>query len=133
MKKKTLDLWPKSVGKRFRTTPLLILKQQATLLRERTHDVLLAEVKTDLVGGKLRHTFYIVTPYLQDYRFGLFSIVYDSERLYPAYIVTVNEPRKLTSERELIDELKRTFRSPETKRTIKALISGKTNPTGQGQ
>jgi hypothetical protein len=97
------DLWPDDIAVLDTKPPTTILKEQATLLGEKTKNIITAEVEqidhmniflTHDENGKdmgkdikikFGYNFYIVAPALGNYRYELFSLYYDIE-MYPLYI-----------------------------------------------
>src|SRR5258708_10852906 len=96
------DLWPEDIAQVSNKAPVTILKEQASLLGQRTKNIVTAEVRQleqsseyEIVGeirsGELgnrphydfNYRFYIVAPALQDYHFKLFDLSHNVE-LYPA-------------------------------------------------
>ena len=67
------DQWPQELRSSELTPPVVILKEQAALLGEKTEYRLRAEVVTQNMDGTLFHSFYIVAPSLQNYRYKLFG------------------------------------------------------------
>src|SRR5258708_38598954 len=96
------DLWPEDIAQVSNKAPVTILKEQASLLVQKTKNIVTAEVRQleqsseyEIVGeirsGELgnrshydfNYRFYIVAPALQDYHFKLFDLSHNVE-LYPA-------------------------------------------------
>lgn len=67
-------------------TPLMIMREQANILRHATKSVLHASISTTpLALGRMRHSFYLVAPLLNDYRHLLFQVEHGIEP-YPARV-----------------------------------------------
>jgi hypothetical protein len=139
------DLWPATLPTPEVTPPLSILREQASLLESKTNGLVKAEVRS---SGKLsslyengerfkeerpefRHSFYLVAPALEDYRYLLFDVIHPVEKMYP---LVINDPphrkRKIKdesdfvhSEEEFKDALKKIFASEKTLKVIQALIA----------
>ena len=94
MSQATRDLWPDSIGVDAVAPPVVILREQAPLLGERTHGIVRAEVEStqqssdkiddyleDVLPPEARvvhsHTLYLVAPALDNYRYSLLSVQYD--------------------------------------------------------
>ena len=81
-----LDLWPTDLPEDSLTiTPVAILRQQATLLGNRTKNIVEARVKPPmetLPDKKFYYRFDIVAPCLGDYFYSLFTISHPIE-FYP--------------------------------------------------
>src|SRR5262245_38143551 len=83
------DLWPTDIEKAEKLeTPVSILKQQASLLGERTNQIVTAKVaQTDKDHGlpdsdDFAYVFFIAAPALGNYRYRLFTVAHGIE-LYP--------------------------------------------------
>lgn len=81
------NLWPEDIGGATHRTPLTILKEQASLLGQRTKNIVTAEVQRLAVNTlyAFNYRFYIVGPALENYHYGLFALSFDT-RLYPAVL-----------------------------------------------
>lgn len=127
------DLWPDDIAPTIeQVPPVTILKQQAALLGRRTKNVIEGEVKTEAANsrGFLRHTFYLVAPALNFYRYPLLTVEHPVTTMYPAKI-TVSGPekdspkKKLTAKNEQLFKkyLKLIFSYNETKKITGALLA----------
>ncbi len=141
-----IDLWPSEFSTVDQRSPLTILKEQASLLGEKTQNIVIAELEyTPPAGGwrqnnyPFKYGFLLTCPALGNYRFGLFSIAYDIE-MYPVSFILdsdvaeeiieqthlepgMNGELKASNEEEFIEILKRIFSSRKTARVIRALLS----------
>jgi hypothetical protein len=100
------DLWPDDIATAKMPVPLAILKEQATALGQKTHNVVEGEVRS--VQDESRpgqsnfvYAFYIVGPALGGYRYRLLTIAYPVET-YPVEISL--EPEILTYVRKELRE-----------------------------
>src|SRR5436309_2263893 len=118
----TQDFWPTDL-KAAATAPAAILRQQAALLGQKTHNLVEAQVETVSSPPYLIHNFVLVAPSLDNYRFNLFRIHHEIAPMYPVIASQKNTQRKLESEEELLEWLKQTLGSEETKRVINSLLS----------
>jgi hypothetical protein len=145
----TVDsLWPtdiKATSKRL--SPVAILKRQASLLGERTKNLVEAEVETKAADHqkKLQHWFYLVAPALDFYKYPLFRVEHSPTQFYPLSIrfnvraetstkgdrsskfegITSREQvmmLRVKSEGEFTAHLKTIFAADETKKVIQSLI-----------
>jgi len=141
-----IDLWPSELSTVDQRSPLTILKEQASLLGEKTQNIVIG-VLEDLPGvGPLllknypfKYGFLLTCPALGHYRFRLFSIGFDID-IYPVHFdldsdvfeefIEANpvEPGKdgalqASNEEELIEILKRIFSSRKAVQVIRALLS----------
>lgn len=128
-----VDLWPETIKFEKMITPVIILRQQASLLGKKTKNIVQAEVEkgTDDISGLFAYTLYIVAPALYNYRYKLLSISY-SVHLYPVAISIEDEeimkiiPSKFihaNSEDEFKEALKAIFHSNKVLRIISILLS----------
>lgn len=125
------NLWPDEIA--FVTDdlpPVTILKQQASLLGQKTKNIVEAEVKTTSadVEGILRHTMYLVAPALCFYRYPLIDVEHEVTSMYPVTIKMSRsdiKQKKISArdEKEFKDVLKRVFADEETKKVIGALLA----------
>ena len=85
------DLWPSTIGERVDDSPVSIMRDQAKLLGQKTHNLVEAEVGTGSPqDGNFIYHFYIVAPTVNDYHFRLFTVEHGIE-MYPLTIY-VDEP-----------------------------------------
>jgi hypothetical protein len=133
MAKTIPDLWPQEeFGALGELPPVTILREQATHLGERTHNLVEAQVRTTAPSADhFLHHFELVAPALDNYTYPLFSVAHDI-RLYPLTVdfhpsSSLSEGFKAQTQEEFLDRLRTIFASPETKRIIQALISQSTS------
>ncbi len=69
----TQNLWPDFPTEEIKG-PKAILNEQARYLAEKTKTILLGDVVTTHRSGVFNHSFYIVAPTLDGYRYKLFSV-----------------------------------------------------------
>lgn len=80
------DLWPKEI-EQVMLTPMAIMRAQATILRERTKNLLEAEiVSRDVPTNRLKHTFVLIAPALERYSYSLFTVEHEKNLVYPAAV-----------------------------------------------
>src|ERR1044071_5642497 len=97
------DLWPNDIAPTMeQVPPVTILKQQAALLGRNMKNVIEGEVETDTADFQrfLRHTFYLVAPALNFYRYPLLTVEHDVTKMYPAE-VTVALQEKFSPPKQL--------------------------------
>jgi len=143
------NLWPENLTVTETKAPVIILREQASLLGETTQNIVEAEVRNtdafpDMRRAKeddmgFRYVFYIVAPALGNYRYKLFTI-WHSVDLYPVIICPDQDIRdelypdshkdeiQAESENEFVGMLKAIFHSRRTGNIIQALISQSTAP-----
>jgi hypothetical protein len=141
-----IDLWPNELSTVDQRSPLTILKEQASLLGEKTQNIVIAVLENFIRGGPLtkriypfKYKFVLTCPALGNYRFRLFSSGYDIY-MYPVCFdldsdvaqeireKTHIEPGKngsfqASNEEEFIEILKRIFSSRKAVQVIRALLS----------
>ncbi|MDM8542273.1 hypothetical protein QUF90_14425 [Desulfococcaceae bacterium HSG9] len=140
-----LDLWPPEIANERIKTPVMILREQASLLGEKSGNLVQGEVVGDNNNPKnLIYYFYVVAPTLGNYRYQLFALEHETIT-YPLKIhveeLILDEIRTnvktdsktdnfmeyeiihVDNEAGLIETLKAIFRSNRTRRIITALMS----------
>jgi hypothetical protein len=140
MAKATEDLWPEIDGA-VESTPVGILRQQASLLGPKTQNVVGAEVSTASVGVYIQHRFLLVAPALDNYRYHLLTVSHAAADLYPVTFDALDDEverevrteaggealqaGKITagSEEEFLSILRKILSSERTQRVINALLS----------
>lgn len=124
MAKSTLDLWPTDIKADNMVTPLSILKEQASLLGGKTQNLVEAEVQTKPLGAEFSHSFLLVAPTLDNYRYKLFAVLHALD-MYPLKIVDENGGIRyeVHSQEEFVEKLREVLTSEKTKSVINALIA----------
>ena len=136
------DLWPESIKvKTDEIAPVTILKQQAAFLGKKTKNLVEAHVETRKTDYQrlLQHSFYLVAPALDFYKYILFRVEHHATSWYPLQItdlLTENGKASIEhvesnrqsryevgSEEKFIEKLKEIFASQETQRVIESLIA----------
>lgn len=142
------DLWPKDVGQVEVKAPVTLLREQASLLDEKTKHIVTATVErggTELMelleleqGNVFNYNFYIVAPALE-YRYKLFSIMHGID-MYPVEVIFEGEAElkkevgrkfkgaapghvKASSEEEFLLVLRAIFNSGKTRKIIGAVLA----------
>ena len=133
------SLWPDDIQVVKEKAPVTILREQASLLGQKTKNLVTAEVRPTekLLGLGFGFAFYIVGPALGNYRYMLFMISHDIE-LYPAQIWFDDEESvkeifpwvtnsgrvvQAKSEDEFLEFLGAIFRSQKTRQVIQAILA----------
>lgn len=119
----TENLWPKILLNEVEKSPKSILNEQAKFLSDSTKNILNAVVVT--IGyndGNIEHTFDIIAPSLNGYRYSLMTISQQGFQLYPCNLHS-KKTYAISNENDLLKKLKEIFSSDETKKIIYALIS----------
>jgi hypothetical protein len=130
-----IDLWPPSFEAVSEPNPPIdILREQAALLEQKTGGVVLAEVLSGYDSnfivvhrGKtslpISHSFYLVAPALENYRYQLFRIDQPIEH-YPLFIIgSPIGDLEVESQEEFVETLRRIFSDDKTQKVIQSLIA----------
>src|SRR5437660_2266298 len=96
------DFWPDIAVQEPVTTPLSIMKEQASALARKTKGLLEGRVDTTTLLGSFTHRFNIVAPTLDDYSYALFRVEHDL-LLYPARILASQWSFNVKTEQEFVD------------------------------
>lgn len=118
------NLWPEDVAMTDALAPVTILKEQASLLGQRTRNLVEARV-SQRQSSKFDFCYYfeLVAPALDNYIYRLFQILHNVE-FYPVWIDFFEvSPIEVQNEDEFILELEKIFSSEKTKRIISSLIA----------
>ena len=104
------------------TTPVIILKEQAALLGEKTRNLVQGEVLTQAVGSMFVHHFYLTAPTL-NYKYELFQASH-SINFYPMSLrVGQQEGRTAMNEEQFKEELKAIFASQHTLNVVHSILA----------
>jgi hypothetical protein len=132
-----IDLWPKDIEYTELRAPATIIKEQASLLGQKTKNLLKAEVlfsKTLETQDSFYYTFYFVAPTLNNYRYKLFTISHGI-KLYPVEInidydinAEISPQEKdgnlvAHSEDEFLEILHKIFNADTTKQIMKSILA----------
>jgi hypothetical protein len=135
-----VDLWPSDIVQNDVKPPVAILKEQASLLGNKTKNLVTAEVHLDDPDDygysivNFNYRFLIIAPALNNYQFKLFSVAYDVD-LYPVQFqldqsvaaeLDVDEQISVGNEEEFQNLLKRIFGTQRTRRVISAISNQST-------
>jgi hypothetical protein len=109
------------VGSGAIRTPVSILREQAGLLGPKTHNLIEAKVETEAgEGDGFMHSFYLVVPALDNYRYRLFKI-YHPIGLYPVQVA--GQDVRLQTEETFNEWLRERLSSEQTKRIVANLLA----------
>ena len=115
------DLWPANFGTSSVVPPVVILKQQAAILTQRTRRILQGEVLSEAGEETVYHNFYIKASALDNYRYKLFWVSHNVASLYP---VTVSDHEgSYTDEEALRRVLRDIFASEKTIKVVQSLMA----------
>jgi len=121
----TKNLWGDLPAVDDTATPLRMMREQANILRQVTRGVLHASITTTpLSEGRMRHSFYLVAPLLNDYRHLLFSVEHGIDP-YPAAFTSAHPSKPLTCKKQKDFEniLTSLLQDPSTRKAVAALIA----------
>lgn len=119
------DLWGDMPAVESLRTPLVILKEQAELLQEKTDGLLVGHIKPHENNLQFRYDFAIIAPTLNNYLYDMLIIIHEIG-FYP---VTIHDPQRHMSPKECANEeeykqgLRDFFTSENTKNVISKLIT----------
>lgn len=116
------DLWPDDIGTATLQTPLAILKQEAALLGQKTGQLVTAEVVTQAQQDSFIHSFFLIAPALDNYRYQLFRIQHGVS-FYPMTVFLGGARDSVTSESQFLESLRAILSSPTTKNIVQSLIA----------
>lgn len=129
------NLWPEDIAVTDAVAPVSLLREQASLLGERTKNLVEGSVVTpgtvrgvDFLQQKDRFSYGLdlVAPALNNYRYRLFSISHGVE-FYPLTISGTealnSDEFQVNNEEEFLKAIERIFLSEKTKRIISSLIA----------
>ena len=120
-----IDLWPTEFGVTDENMPVAILKEQASLLHEKTGWSLEGKVSTHVEGKSFEHYFYIVAPALDNYHYRLFKVKHEIEP-FPLWIYSEalpNPEHEAGTSDEFIQALKAIFASEKTRKLVVTLLA----------
>jgi len=118
------DLWPNEFGITDENVPVAILREQASLLSEKTGWKLQGKVSTRVEGKNFENYFYIVVPALDDYHYRLFKVKHGIEP-YPLWIDSEVFPQtdyEVGTADDFLRVLKTIFTAEQTKKLIGILL-----------
>jgi len=115
------DLWPSNIADSKMTTPVLILKEQAALLGEKTKNLVMGEVVTQAVGTMFVHHFYLSAPTL-NYKYQLFEVSHHVS-FYPLVVQYVSQSTSLADEEQFKTKLKEIFSSAHTLNVVHSILA----------
>lgn len=111
------DLWPENINTKIKMiAPVTILRQQASLLGKKTKNIVEGQVETKTVNDSsqeklLEHSFYLVAPALDFYKYLLFRVQHGVMDWYPLKIfVDVIDSKSLKEKRWDTPNIKRRIR-----------------------
>ncbi len=152
MSTQIVDLWPENINTKIKKiAPVTILRQQASLLGKKTKNIVEGQIETKRVKDieessqekLLEHSFYLVAPALDFYKYLLFRVQHGIMDWYPLKIfVDVIDSKSLKgmmtsdakhrlrlirptikTEEEFVEKLKEIFALEETQKAIESLIA----------
>ena len=119
----TTDFWGAlEANELIQRTPLSILREQATLLGQKTGNLVEAQVERRTVAGDFVLVLKLVVPGLDDYTYELLKIRHPIS-LYPVNDISKYPSVDLKDENAFVVWLRAKLSSPETHRIISNLLS----------
>ena len=118
------DLWPADFGVEDQTPPVTILRQQAVMLGKKTKNLVEGDVVTEATqAGSFKHTFYLIAPALDDYRYCLFYIHHEV-LFYPLTISNCDgNGETCFDENRFYSVLQTRFAAENTRKIISSLVA----------
>ena|SRR5258706_13200902 len=134
------DLWPEDIQSTSIVAPVTMLMEQASILGQRTKNIVTAEVgrvEHSYRLGTFSYDFFITAPALQSYHYRLFEINHSislypvtfdldediKKEVYEELALELNEDLIAESEGKFLTLLKMIFGSQKTRKIISALLS----------
>lgn len=119
-----MDLWPKAKFEADAVTAVSIMRRQAALLGEKTQQLVTADVHTSAMASYLSHSFRLVVPSLDSYKYELFSVRHKVDELYPLTGYGHDGvAREIGDQSEFVAWLKEALSDESTLRRIDALMA----------
>ena len=125
------DLWPPEVAQVKVLTPLLILRHQAGLLRQRSANLLEADVVTRFDQERhvdVFHSLDVIVPALDRLQVSLACVRHNKIRVYPAYLdreecTNRSEQNRCSTQAEFVRKLGELLGSEDTRSVIESLLA----------
>ncbi len=115
------DFWPSNIADSRMTTPVIILKEQAALLGDKTRNLVQGEVLTQAVGNMFVHHFYVSAPTL-NYKYELFEISHGIS-FYPLNVRCAGQSNPVPDEEQFKERLKAIFSSEHTLNVVHSILA----------
>jgi hypothetical protein len=120
----SIDLWPKAKFETDIVTPVSILRRQAALLGEKIQQLVTAEVTSSTGGSLMTHSFRLVVPALDNYKYELFNVTHRVDQLFPLTGYTHDRsPRKMEDQSDLVGWLRDALSADSTLKKIDSLLA----------
>jgi len=123
------DLWPDYVTVTQVLTPLAVLRYQAGQLRQKTKNLLEAEVVSEVAGDQVNHHFDLIAPALSRYRYRLFTASHATDMAYPvvidfsSYVEGFSETKEASTQESFFQLVGKIFNSRHTRSVIQSLLA----------
>lgn len=119
----TEDLWGNLPDVETLRTPLVILKEQAELLQEKTDGLLVGQINQHQKGTKFQYSLSIVAPTLNNYTYHLLTVTHDIG-FYPLRLINnQNKPQQCPDEEEFKEGLRTIFTTQDIQNVISKLLT----------
>ena len=115
------DFWPENIADSTLVSPVTILKEQATLLGQKTRQLVTGEIVTKTTGQLFIHSFFLIAPTV-NYRYELFNAQHHAS-FYPLMLRWQGQNITTSSEEEFKSKLKEIFSAKSTLNLVHSLIS----------
>jgi hypothetical protein len=118
------NLWPTFEPSEI-VSPKTLMVEQANFLSESTKNVILGQVSSkdsQSTNNQIIHSFVIIAPALNNYRFILFEVSYGIY-LYPLVLYYQQASIQIENEEQFKDKMKEIFNSDITRRIVTSLYS----------
>ncbi len=115
------DLWPSNIADSKLTSPIIILKEQAALLGEKTKNLVKGEITTLPFGPNFVHHFYLIAPTIH-YKYELFQVSHGIS-FYPLELRQGVQKNSLDDEEGFKEALKTLFSSTATLNAVHSILA----------
>jgi hypothetical protein len=117
------DLWPDDIGVSDLISPIAILKDQASVLAQKTKGLVEGNVTSQAQDTTFYLYFDIVAPAMGNYRYRLITVIHPVE-FYPLRIQAEFRPEaRANSQEEFVEKLREIFSSDKVKSVVRALVA----------
>lgn len=123
----TVDLWGDISPAETLRTPTAILREQASLLAQKTRGLIEGDVRVRARGDEIEIGFYIVAPSLNNYHYHVLDLTHTLD-IYPVEvfdrgIADTDQPKTCTNEKSLVEEIKRVFEQDRVRAVLRGLLA----------
>ncbi len=121
----TKNLWGELPRVDAKSTPIKILREQASVLDEISGGLLRGTVGATAHGSKMQLVLYITVPTLNYYQFGLLRVLHDAVDVYPVQVRTGtnDELGEAKNEAEFVQILENQLKADRTREILQSLMA----------